>query len=54
MIQLGSFKQKAKPALSYFVIGCICVITGLLYIDVKSEATGKQLSSVIKFGQELE
>ena len=52
MIYPGNFKDKARPRLVLFVLGCILIVTGLLWINVKSEATGKQMSSVLKYGSE--
>ena len=44
-IKMGTFKQKASPWLSYFVIVCCIIITSLLFIMQKSEVAAEAISS---------
>jgi hypothetical protein len=53
-IKIGSLQQKASKPMVQFVFGCIIIITGILYIDVKSEMLGRQLTSVIKYGSPVD
>lgn len=41
----GSLKQKAHPLLVTFVLGCMVIITGLLYIMQNVSATAQNLST---------
>jgi hypothetical protein len=43
--KLGTFKQKAHPILSIFVIACAIVTVGLLYILQKTEAAADTLNN---------
>ena len=44
-MQIGNLNQKAHPILSTFVIACMVVTVGLLYIMQKSTATADNLNS---------
>jgi hypothetical protein len=52
-ITVGSFKQKANWFLVGFVFGCIFIITILLYIMQKAEATGEDISSVTRYDSQI-
>jgi hypothetical protein len=44
-MDIGNLKQKAHPILSTFVIACMIVTVGLLYIMQKSTATADNLNA---------
>lgn len=46
MIKTGKFNDRAGHALSAFVILCICITVGLLYILQKAEQTASNMYSV--------
>lgn len=45
-VTVGTFKQKANWFLIGFVFGCIFIITLLLYIMQKADATAYHINSV--------
>jgi hypothetical protein len=44
MLSVGSLKQKANPVLVVFVLICISVTVGLLYLMQKSMAVADNIS----------
>ncbi len=52
-MELGHWKDRARPRLVYFVFGCIIVITGLLHISQISVERGETITSIVKYSDYL-
>ncbi len=50
-MKLGNLKDKAHPVLVFFVMSCIIITTGLLYILNKAEETSNHLIYLSGVGQ---
>lgn len=53
MIKIGKLNDRAGHALSTFVIICICITVGLLYILEKSERTASNIYSVTYYDNKI-
>lgn len=54
ILPVGSFKQKASPVMSYFVVICLVVTVGLLFVMQRSEAISDSFMSVTYYSDYIE
>ena len=52
-IQVGKLNQKARPGLSIFVVFCLCLTVGLLYVLEKTERTGMNINSITFYEERI-
>jgi len=45
-IQIGRLNQKASRSLSFFVVICMCLTVGMLYLLEKTERAGLNINSL--------
>lgn len=52
-IKIGKLNQKARPGLSVFVIVCLCITVGMLYLLEKTERAGLNINSITFYDNKI-